>query len=312
MGQSELNLVCEYLCCSYFLPNKRTFSRPNMAECVEYRGYRFPATTVKDLEFAGNELQVLDDDVFNVTYPKSGTTWMIEILSLIHTNGDPTWSKETPNWSRVPWIEIQDSEETIKKIQDRRRYLSSHLPRQLFCKSFTNSKAKVIYTARHPKDVAVSFYHFSKINKFFAYPESFDDFLKNFLSGNLPYGSWFDHVKGWLELVGTDNFLFNTYEDLQKDLRGTLKRICAFIGKELDEAALDSVMENVSFHIMKDNRMANFSLVPEKIMDQTQNRFMRKGIAGDWKNHFTVAQSEYFDKVFKEKMADIGVKLPWD
>ncbi|KAF1603578.1 Sulfotransferase 1C3, partial [Eudyptes chrysolophus] len=83
---------------------------------------------------------------------------------------------------------------------------------------------QVIYVARNPKDVAVSFYHFHRLAKFLPDPGSFDTFLTRFLEGTgkgwggvlggpglshvapliaprLPpvhYGSWFDHVKGWL------------------------------------------------------------------------------------------------------------------
>lgn len=30
------------------------------------------------------------------------------------------------------------------------------------------------------------------------------------------FGSWFDHIKGWIRMQGKDNFLFITYEELQK------------------------------------------------------------------------------------------------
>ena len=39
------------------------------------------------------------------------------------------------------------------------------------------------------------------------------------LSAPLPavqFGSWFDHIKGWIRMQGKENFLFITYEELQK------------------------------------------------------------------------------------------------
>ncbi|XP_073403252.1 sulfotransferase 2B1-like isoform X2 [Dendrobates tinctorius] len=280
----------------------------------EYKGVLFPNLTISKevLEFVENEFQVRDDDIYNITYPKSGTTWMIEILSLIQKNGDPTWSNTVPNWERVPWIEESDYAKKLQQSEEHPRLITSHLPRHLFMKSFNGSKAKVIYTIRNPKDVAVSLYYFSIMSSYFKDPENLDCFLKEFLTENMPYGSWFNHVKGWMELLGKDNFMFQTYEDLQKDLRGSVIKICKFLGKELDDEAVDSVVKNASFKNMKQNDMANYSLVPPDYMDLKKGPFMRKGIVGDWKNNFTVAQNEYFDKIYKAEMEDFSVKFPWD
>ncbi|KAM9299429.1 sulfotransferase 2B1-like [Gastrophryne carolinensis] len=287
--------------------------RYRMAEVYfNYKGILFPsmACNYDDITFAENEFQVRDDDIFNITYPKSGTTWMIDILSLIKKNGKPTWNKTVPNWDRAPWIETHGNPKKLQASDECPRLITSHLPRHLFLKSLSASKAKVIYTVRNPKDTVVSLYHFAKMSSFYKDPESFDQFVKQFLVEDLPYGSWFDHVKGWMEMSGKDNFMFQTYEDLQTDLRGSVKKICQFLGKELDDKALDSVVESVSFQSMKQNQMSNFSLLPNGYMDQEKSPFMRKGMVGDWKNHFTIALNEYFDKIYKEKQG-FSMLFPW-
>ncbi|XP_069056583.1 sulfotransferase 2B1-like isoform X2 [Pleurodeles waltl] len=266
----------------------------------------------EDLMHVENEFQVLDDDVFNVTYPKSGTVWMIEILSLIHSKGDQTLVKSIPNWDRAPWIETTESLAKLKS-HPRPRLITSHLPVQLFPKSFFSSKAKVIYTARNPKDMLVSLYYFAKMASMYDDPGSFEQFLDRFLNGaDFLYGSWLDHVKGWMKLKDKPNFLFLTYEELQQDLRAGVVKVCKFLGKELDEKTIDLVVENALFRNMKDNKMANFSTLPPGLMDQEKSKFMRKGITGDWKNHFTVAQSENFDQVYQEKMKDLAAVFPWE
>lgn len=52
---------------------------------------------------------------------------------------------------------------------------------------------QVIYVARNPKDVAVSFYHFHHLAKFLPDPSSFDAFLTQFLEGT---------GRDWGNLVG--------------------------------------------------------------------------------------------------------------
>lgn len=35
-------------------------------------------------------------------------------------------------------------------------------------------------------------------------------------SPTVQFGSWFDHIKGWIRMQGEENFLFLTYEELQQ------------------------------------------------------------------------------------------------
>uniref|UniRef100_K7FRG5 Sulfotransferase n=1 Tax=Pelodiscus sinensis TaxID=13735 RepID=K7FRG5_PELSI len=171
---------------------------------------------------------------------------------------------------------------------------------------------QVIYTLRNPKDVLVSYFYFSKMCSSYEDPESFEQFLGDFLSGDaVPHGSWFNHVRGWMEMKGKDNFFFTTYEELQQDLRGSVQRLCQVLGQALDEGALTAVVENASFRAMRENQMCNSTLLPADIMDQEKGTFLRKGICGDWKNHFTAAQSKAFDGIYRDRMGGLLGAFPW-
>ncbi|XP_033943929.1 cytosolic sulfotransferase 3-like isoform X2 [Pseudochaenichthys georgianus] len=67
------------------------------------------------------------------------------------------------------------------------------------------------------------------------------------------------------------------------------------------------VTVGVQFDNMKKDDMANYSTSPD--MDFKISPFMRKGKVGDWKNHFTVAQSEQFDEDYKKKMKDATLQF---
>uniref|UniRef100_A0A8C3FB25 Sulfotransferase n=1 Tax=Chrysemys picta bellii TaxID=8478 RepID=A0A8C3FB25_CHRPI len=278
-----------------------------------YEGIMLPALvhSRESLRYAQLGFQVRDSDVFSVTYPKSGTTWMQELLTLIHSNGDPQLARSVPSWERVPWLE-QTTAAGFLENRPCPRLISSHLPCGLFPTSFHGSNAKVIYTVRNPKDICVSLYYYSKMASFLEFQEDFGEFVELFSAGKVLFGSWFQHVKGWLGLRDRLNFLLLTYEEMHQDLRGSVERICQFLGKPLDARALDGVVENASFQAMKQNKMCNFSLAPRFLLDQTQSSFLRKGITGDWKNQLTTAQSENFDRIYREQMQGLDLSFPWD
>ncbi|KAL8220170.1 UNVERIFIED_CONTAM: hypothetical protein K2H54_039969 [Gekko kuhli] len=274
---------------------------------LSYKGILFPKMGYLEegLSYLENEFQILDDDIINLTYPKSANH---HVHKLIHRRGVGSWATVILlSLSHEAFKEIGD----VLKRDSNVRFLASHLPFQLFPKSFFHSKAKIIFTMRNPKDVMISLYHFGKSLKALKEPKCLEELLEEFLGGKVPYGSWFDHVKGWMKLKGRDNFFLVTYEELQQDLRGCVEKICRFVGKELTSQQINSVVENSSFQKMKDNKMCNFTLLPDTYMDHQKGLLLRKGICGDWKNHLMPKQ-EHFDRVYREKMQDMSMAFPWD
>ncbi|XP_069856521.1 3-beta-hydroxysteroid sulfotransferase-like [Dipodomys merriami] len=249
-----------------------------------YQGIPFPAVGYNPqvIKAAHEKLVLKDEDVPQIS------------------KGDPEWIWSEPFWDGSPWMETEHGSKIIKDKKEGPPSSPPTSPCNSSPKSFFTSKAKVIYIIRNPKDVLVSGYHFWGGSKYMKNPQSLQQY----------YGS--SKAVGWMSMREKGNMLELSYEVLKKDTRSTVEKICQFLGKKLDPEELDLFLENSSFHAMKENTMSNYSMA-------NKNNFpvgiimTRKGIVGDWKNHFTVTQAEDFDKILWEKMAGFPPALfPWD
>uniref|UniRef100_A0A3P8UFQ2 Sulfotransferase n=1 Tax=Cynoglossus semilaevis TaxID=244447 RepID=A0A3P8UFQ2_CYNSE len=243
----------------------------------------------KDLD-ALLDLELRPTDVFVVTYPKSGTVWMQQILVQIMDAAHPEQAEDLTNRTRVPWLEEQLIDQPFRDRPDPRIF-GSHLPPDMLPCDVQKKRVKVVYVWRNPKDVLVSAYHFAQSWVLLKPPTSFEEFFQQFLDGD-EYFEAREHL----------DIHFVQYEDMLKDLRGEVEKLCLFLGQSLTEEQMDRVVETSTFNNMKVNPKANYKDLVEK--ERYSKNTMRKGVAGDWKNHFTVAQNERFDQVFKEKMRD--------
>ncbi|XP_074132898.1 sulfotransferase 1B1-like [Sminthopsis crassicaudata] len=257
------------------------------------------------------QFQCRPEDIWVITYPKSGTTWMSEIMDLIKNDG---FQENVPITERIPMLEsaapgiLPTGTEILEKMPSP-RFVKTHLPIPLLPKNFWESNNKVIYVARNAKDVAVSYYHFDRMNKFHPEPGTFAEYLEKFMSGNVSYGHWHEHVTSWWEKKKDHPILYLFYEDIKEDPKREIKKVMQFLGKKFDEETLDRIVQHTSFEAMKDNSMVNYKLLPTSLMDHNISPFMRKGIAGDWKNYFTVAQNEKFDADYEKKMSGTTLKF---
>jgi len=268
----------------------------------------FPAfITQKEMD-ALQDFQVGDRDTFVVAYPKSGTTWMEQIVHLLSSNGvqgDKVLSEA------VPWLEGAATRygglENLITAPGVRRYFHSHLPLSLM-PMFGETQAKYIYVARNPKDNAVSYYYHARSKM--GYDGSWSEFIKLYLEGQVAYGSIFEHLWSWWQVSQeSDNVMFVKYEDMKKDLPRIVADVASFIDIPLTADLLDAVVAASEFYAMAINPKANLDWVPQR---SGVPKHMRKGIVGDWKNHFSSEENMIIDALYQSRMVQSGLEFEFE
>ncbi|CAN7979739.1 unnamed protein product [Ixodes pacificus] len=257
------------------------------------------------------------DDVFIVSYPKSGNTWLEHIAyNIINDRAPPA------NWMdynrEIPFLDMHGAEATRR--MRRPGFIKTHMPFHLHPYS---RDAKYICICRNPYDCCVSFYHHTRNIPIYLFSDgTFDEFLEMFVAGKVDFGDYFDHLLSWYDHRDDPNVLFLTYEDLKEDTATWVMKIADFLGDDYgkklraDKTALENILNRTSFEAMKEHVnvaqrefVVQRSLVPDDQkpewvkramkaigkrvpnINQPPGDFVRKGVVGGWKTHFSAEQA---------------------
>jgi hypothetical protein len=267
-----------------------------------------PGLNEAKMDLFKDNFQGRPDDVYIVTFPKSGTTWTQQVLHLLHNRGE---QGDVPLIRAIPWVErvvAAGGEQGLQDIESMPspRFFKSHTPVHLFPRV---DNAKYIIVGRNPKDTMVSMFHHARSKVEFEYEGDWASWYRIFLDGFCESGDWFEFTLGWYkESLVNPNVLFFTYEDMKMDPAATVRSIASFVNfPDVTDELIQTVVEKSSFKSMKSNELTNCTQIPQR-----GEPHMRKGQVGDWKNYFTVAQSEAFDEVYEELMGDSGLRFTYE
>ncbi|OWR53536.1 retinol dehydratase [Danaus plexippus plexippus] len=262
------------------------------------------------------------DDVFVVSFPKSGTTWTQELVWLILNGLDYEKAKSIPLTERSPFLELlgfMDAEDmsmedrnplektfmplSIKQLNElpSQRILKSHLPLSLLPPTLLDNR-KVVYIARDPRDVAVSYYYHYKLMRFTSPERDFKSFWKQFINNNLTWSPYFASFLEAFEKRDHPNMLFLFYEELSKDLSAVIRKVADFFNKKLSDGQVEGLREHLKIDNFKKNRSVNLQDLQDKGIFRSEGGFIRKGKVGGWRDYFDEEMTAEAEKWINENL----------
>lgn len=98
-----------------------------------------------------------------------------------------------------------------------------------------------------------------------------------------------------------------------QNLKQMIQIIANFVGRQLSEELIDQIAHLCTFEEMRHNKNVNRENLPvPDLFDMTKSKFMRKGTIGDWRNHFSEAESKQMDELFGRRLKNIGLDMAYD
>jgi len=258
-------------------------------------------------------IKVRPDDVWVVTHPKCGTTWTQEMTWHI-MNGVKLEETKKDLFERSPFIDLPNlrkySKSEVDKFFDEDlealpspRLIKTHYPFELLPPNLLDT-CKVLYVCRNVKDAAVSYFHHESLMKSHDLRCDFITYAREiYRPGLCLYGGFFEMLESGWKRREHPNIMFFWYEDLKQDQEGMLRKIANFTGFALTEDQIQRLNEHMKF----DNYQKSSSLNKNKNWHEGKGQFIRKGIVGDWMNHFTPELNKEYNCWIRENLDRIGV-----
>ncbi|XP_078487667.1 sulfotransferase 1C2-like [Ciona intestinalis] len=293
---------------------------PQIKQYNDY--YLFPGFEPSTADYVYNKWEPKSGDIVVCSYPKTGTTWLREIIHQILYSNEPDLLANMKHfWPVFSCLEIGPVSkfEVVDDLIMRRRVFMTHLsPACLNFDKFQRKGVKLIYIMRNPKDQIISWYHFAHQHHFIQNkvepwdelcPEDIGKFIDICIEGNQGYfgkqgEGYLEHVRDWYKHKDDPNILFVMYEDLQQDFSKEVRKISDFLEVSLSNAEVDQIMKNTSIQSMKKD-------MPDEATDLTKS-MVRKGNVGNWKEHFTTEQSQRCDEKVKRILGNTDIQFTYE
>jgi len=224
-----------------------------------------------------------------VSHERSGTHFLINSISAnfgFNNNQIDVFARDAINPSRSNQEEYRSKIINFCELQkglDNRIYKSHHQD-GFFDIHKLNESYHIFYIVRDPRDVLVSCYYYFNRSNVTAFPrvKNVCDLAFNTKPYRYPFDGayslvksedfvsrWITHVRGWL-----DKATIITYEEMKTNFSSAMRKVSVVLGRDLTGCVVPT--------------LGNKSVSP------------RKGIVGDWTNHFDAKSNNIICNRIKE------------
>ena len=256
---------------------------------------------------AGRRFTLLPGDRFLVSYPRSGSTWTRFLIGNMLSPDEPITFANVE--TRYPALYLC-TDRQLRQIPSP-RFLTSHEP-------FDPCYKTVVYLVRDPRDVAVSFYHFSIKNRHIPDGFSMDEFVRRYIAAEVDplydrWGSWADHVMSWFLMRREyDGFLLLRYEDMMENPQRELAKVARLLKVEVTPEGLTRAVELSSADNMRRMEKEQHQVWTQTSGSRADKPFVRAAAAGGWRASLSPTAIAEIEQAWGPVMQTFGYALSKD
>ena len=220
-------------------------------------------------------------------YPKSGGSWVSQMLSEYFNvpfprNRFPRLRSSIMHGHYLPFPTMKN---VVVVLRDGRDVMVSFYYHCLFKNERYN--ARLVETTR--KDLQFEDYDDIRSNlpRFIEY---------KFTHKKHPRFTWSEFVNSWTDMDVPIIKYENLLQDTAREMSKAIREICK---SRADKARLERIAEKYSFK----------NLAKRNPGEENKHSFLRKGIAGDWKNHFSREARQIFNEFAGRELIKAGYEV---
>ena len=240
--------------------------------------------------------------LFIAGLPKSGTSWMESMLASY-----PGYTTVMPpraiayEQAHKGSHDFELPEDLFSQLQEARAVLKLHVHGSLHnVRLLREAGIPYVVMYRDLRDVAASHYFYVRRTPWHPEYEDYSGLdveagLRHFARTLLP--DFVDWMCSWRENRDPEQSIELRYEDLLADTVGEFRRVASHFSLDISPSTIENIVEEHSFENMSGGRTQG---------EQDSDSFVRKGVAGDWKQHFTPDLKDRFEKHAGQVLTNFG------